>query len=117
MEARLGEKAEVAPIPAELADEAEIARLALVEAAAEEDDTLLEKFFEDEELTDVRNHYRHKRGHEARVGDADSLLRSRTRHRRRAYFRDVVCIGSGPQRTCFFCNHEKRGGSDLRCQR
>lgn len=53
MEARLGEKAEVAPIPAELADEAEIARLALVEAAAEGDDTLLEKFFEDEELTDV----------------------------------------------------------------
>jgi elongation factor G len=51
MEARLGEKSEVAPIPDDLADAAEEARMALVEAAAEGDDALMEKFFEDEELT------------------------------------------------------------------
>jgi elongation factor G len=51
MEARLGEKSEVAPIPDDMADQAEEARMALVEAAAEGDDVLLEKFFEDEELT------------------------------------------------------------------
>ncbi len=51
MEARLGTKAEVAPIPDDLADEAEEARMALIEAAAEGDDALMEKFFEDEELT------------------------------------------------------------------
>ena len=51
MEARLGEKSEVAPIPDDMADDAEEARMALVEAAAEGDDALLEKFFEDEELT------------------------------------------------------------------
>jgi len=51
MEARLGEKSEVAPIPDELADAAEEARMALVEAAAEGDDALMEKFFDDIELT------------------------------------------------------------------
>jgi elongation factor G len=51
MEARLGPKSTVAPIPDDLADEAEEARMALVEAAAEGDDSLMEKFFEDEALT------------------------------------------------------------------
>ncbi|PID86610.1 MAG: elongation factor G [Chloroflexi bacterium] len=51
MEARIGEKSEVAPIPDDMADDAEEARMALVEAAAEGDDVLMEKFFEDEELT------------------------------------------------------------------
>ncbi|MBE2220876.1 MAG: elongation factor G [Anaerolineae bacterium] len=51
MEARLGEKSEVAPIPDDMVDAAEEARMALIEAAAEGDDALMEKFFEDEELT------------------------------------------------------------------
>jgi elongation factor G len=38
-------------LPAELADEAEQARLVLVEAAAEADDKLIEKYFNEEELT------------------------------------------------------------------
>lgn len=38
-------------LPAEMADEAEAARLELVEAAAEADDELLEKYFAEEELT------------------------------------------------------------------
>ncbi len=40
-------------IPAEYADEAEEARMELIEAAAEGDDALLEKYFEGEELTDA----------------------------------------------------------------
>ncbi len=51
MEARLGEKGEKGEIPADMADAVEEARIALVEAAAEGDDALLEKYFEDEELT------------------------------------------------------------------
>ncbi len=51
MEARLGEKSTVAPIPADLMDEAEAARMALIEAAAEGDDALMEKYFEEEDLT------------------------------------------------------------------
>jgi elongation factor G len=51
MEARLGDKSTVAPIPANLADEAEEARMALIEAAAEGDDTLMEKYFEEENLS------------------------------------------------------------------
>ena len=51
MEARLGEKGDKAPIPADLAAAAEEARAALVEAAAEGDDELLEKFLEGEELS------------------------------------------------------------------
>ncbi|NHZ72816.1 MAG: GTP-binding protein, partial [Aquificales bacterium] len=50
MEARLGEKSEVAPIPDDMADDAEEARMALVEAAAEGDDALLEKFFEEQKV-------------------------------------------------------------------
>ncbi|MBK8987893.1 MAG: hypothetical protein IPM39_17800 [Chloroflexi bacterium] len=51
MEARLGEKSTVAPIPADMADEAEEARMALIEAAAEGDDALMEKYFEEENLS------------------------------------------------------------------
>ncbi|MCP5097612.1 MAG: elongation factor G [Chloroflexi bacterium] len=52
MEARLGDNDERAPIPAELADEAEEAHLALIEAAAEGDDALMEKYFEEDTLSD-----------------------------------------------------------------
>jgi elongation factor G len=52
MEARLGDQDERGPIPDDLADEAEAARLAVVEAAAEGDDELLEKYFEEDTLTD-----------------------------------------------------------------
>ncbi len=51
MEARLGEKAEKAPIPADMVDAAEEARMELIEAAAEGDDALIEKYFEDEDLS------------------------------------------------------------------
>lgn len=51
MEARLGNNDERAPIPADLADAAEEARMVLVEAAAEGDDSLIEKYLEGEELT------------------------------------------------------------------
>ena len=40
-------------IPAEFADEVEAARMELIEAAAEGDDALLEKYFEGEELSDA----------------------------------------------------------------
>ena len=52
MEARLGDKDERGPIPAELQDEAEAAHLAIVEAAAEGDDALMEKYFENDGLPD-----------------------------------------------------------------
>ncbi len=51
--AYLGEKGTEAPIPDELADAAEEARLILVEAAAEGEDALMEKYFEEETLTDA----------------------------------------------------------------
>ncbi len=51
MNARLGESNEVADIPADMQDEAEEARVALVEAAAEGDDELLEKYFEEFDLS------------------------------------------------------------------
>ena len=51
MEARLGEKGDKAPIPADMAGAAEEARAALVEAAAEGEDALIEKYLEGEELT------------------------------------------------------------------
>lgn len=53
MKARLGDKDEKSDIPADMADEAEEARMALVEAAAEGDDALIEKYLEGEELTDA----------------------------------------------------------------
>ena len=49
--AYIGQDGKEADIPAELADEAEMARMELVEAAAEGDDELLMKFFDDEPLT------------------------------------------------------------------
>ena len=52
MKARLGEEGEEADIPDSLIDEAEEAHLELVEAAAEGDDELLMKYFDDEELSD-----------------------------------------------------------------
>lgn len=51
MKAYLGEKGEEAPIPAELRDQAEEMRVQLVEAAAETDDALIEKYLEGEELS------------------------------------------------------------------
>jgi elongation factor G len=51
MKARLGDKDEVADIPADLADAAEEARLQLIEAAAEGDDDLLMKYLDGEELS------------------------------------------------------------------
>ena len=51
MKAYLGEKGEQAPIPDDLSDRAEEARIQLVEAAAETDDTLIEKYLEGEELS------------------------------------------------------------------
>ena len=51
MEARMGEKGDKAPIPADMQAAADAARAALVEAAAEGDDELIMKFLEGEELT------------------------------------------------------------------
>ncbi|GAB4280699.1 MAG: elongation factor G [Candidatus Promineifilaceae bacterium] len=52
MEARLGDNDERGPIPDDLADAAEEARMAVVEAAAEGEDALIEKYLEGEELSD-----------------------------------------------------------------
>ena len=49
--AYLGEKAKEAPIPEDLADAVEMARMTLVEAAAEGEDALMEKYFEEETLS------------------------------------------------------------------
>jgi elongation factor G len=51
--AYLGEKATEGPIPAEMADAVEEARMTLVEAAAEGEDALMEKYFEEETLSDA----------------------------------------------------------------
>ena len=53
LKARLGEGGDVADVPAELADDAEVARLELIEAAAESDDALMEKYFENETLDEA----------------------------------------------------------------
>jgi elongation factor G len=52
MKARMGADGALADIPADLKDAADEARLALIEAAAESDDALLEKYFEVGELSD-----------------------------------------------------------------
>jgi elongation factor G len=52
MECRLGSNDERAPIPADLLEAAQEARMAVIEAAAEGDDELMEKFFEDDTLGD-----------------------------------------------------------------
>jgi elongation factor G len=51
--AYLGEKGAAAPIPDDLADAVEGARLTLIEAAAEGKDELMEKYFEEETLSDA----------------------------------------------------------------
>jgi elongation factor G len=48
-----GDKGEVAPIPDAMVDAAEEARMALIEAAAEGEDSLMEKYFEEETLTEA----------------------------------------------------------------
>lgn len=52
MKARMGKDGTEAAIPAEYQDAAEEARLALIEAAAEADDALLEKYFDQGELAE-----------------------------------------------------------------
>ena len=51
MEARMGEKGDKAPIPADMQAAADEARATLIEAAAEGDDELIMKFLEGEELS------------------------------------------------------------------
>jgi elongation factor G len=53
MRAYRGEKGEEGDIPAGMHDDVESYHLQLVEAAAEQDDELLEKYFEEERLTEV----------------------------------------------------------------
>jgi len=50
--AYLGEKGDQGPIPDDLADDVEEARMVLIEAAAEGEDALMEKYFEEETLSD-----------------------------------------------------------------
>jgi elongation factor G len=50
--AYLGDKGIESPIPTDMADEVEEARMALIEAAAEGEDALMEKYFEQETLSD-----------------------------------------------------------------
>ena len=50
--AYMGEKGDQGPIPGDLADAVEEARMVLIEAAAEGEDALMEKYFEEESLSD-----------------------------------------------------------------
>jgi elongation factor G len=50
--AYMGEEGNEAPIPGDLADAVEEARMVLIEAAAEGEDSLMEKYFEEETLSD-----------------------------------------------------------------
>ncbi len=70
--AYVGEKGTEAPIPAGMADAVEEARMVLLEAAAEGEDVLMEKYFESETLTDQEI----LRGLKARVrrGDLVAVL-------------------------------------------
>lgn len=52
MQCRIGEDDHREPIPEDMMEAAQEARLAVVEAAAEGDDELLEKYFEEDNLTD-----------------------------------------------------------------
>ncbi len=52
MEARLGDKDERSPIPPDMVEAAEAAHMAVIEAAAEGDDALMEKYFEEDTLPD-----------------------------------------------------------------
>lgn len=51
-QAYLGEKGDPGPIPDDLADAVEEARMVLIEAAAEGEDALMEKYFDEETLSD-----------------------------------------------------------------
>ena len=51
--AYMGEKGDQGPIPDDLADAVEEARMVLIEAAAEGEDALMEKYFEEETLSDA----------------------------------------------------------------
>jgi elongation factor G len=62
MKACLGEKAEEGPIPADLADRAASYRERLIEAIAETDDELINKFLEGEELSEAELHAGLRRG-------------------------------------------------------
>jgi elongation factor G len=68
--AYLGDKATEAPIPADLADDVEAARMTLVEAAAEGEDELMEKYFEEETLSEDEI----MRGLRARIAGRDLVL-------------------------------------------
>ena len=67
--AYLGEKATEGPIPESMAEEVEMARMTLIEAAAEGNDELMEKYFEQETLSeaDIR------RGLQARIAQKDLI--------------------------------------------
>lgn len=65
--AYLGDQAAEGPIPDDLADAVEEARMVLVEAAAEGEDALMEKYFEDEPLSDAEI----LRGLKARMAQGD----------------------------------------------
>lgn len=65
--AYMGEKATEGPIPDDLADAVEEARMFLVEAAAEGEDSLMEKYFEEETLSDEEI----RRGLKARMAQGD----------------------------------------------
>jgi elongation factor G len=65
--AYLGEKASEGPIPDEMADDVEMARMTLIEAAAEGEDALMEKYFETESLSAEEI----LRGLRARIGRAE----------------------------------------------
>ncbi len=65
--AYLGEKGEEAPIPDNLVDAVEEARMILIEAAAEGEDALMEKYFEEETLSDEEI----LRGLKARIAQGD----------------------------------------------
>jgi elongation factor G len=51
--AYMGEKGDEAPIPDDMEDAVEEARMVLIEAAAEGEDSLMEKYFEEETLSDA----------------------------------------------------------------
>ena len=65
--AYLGEKGDEGPIPDDLADVVEEARMVLIEAAAEGEDALMEKYFEEETLSDEEI----MRGLKARMSQGD----------------------------------------------
>jgi elongation factor G len=67
--AYLGEKGAQGPIPDNMADDVEEARMILIEAAAEGEDALMEKYFEEETLSDEEI----LRGLKARIGQGDLI--------------------------------------------